>query len=107
MVAAPLTRWAWPGLPGGYPGPQLSVRQPGPGGPAHRQGIKVIVWNIDDPETLKPYLAMDLDAICTNRPREIIENLRGRGILARHLGCDPPPGANPRHRPESRAARKL
>jgi glycerophosphoryl diester phosphodiesterase len=39
---------------------------------AHRQDIKVIVWNIDDPGILKPYLAMNLDAICTNRPQEII-----------------------------------
>jgi glycerophosphoryl diester phosphodiesterase len=39
---------------------------------AHQQGIKVMVWNIDDPETLQPYLAMNLDAICTNRPGEII-----------------------------------
>jgi glycerophosphoryl diester phosphodiesterase len=42
---------------------------------AHQQDIKVIVWNIDDPETLKPYLAMNLDAICTNRPQEIINYL--------------------------------
>jgi glycerophosphoryl diester phosphodiesterase len=40
---------------------------------AHQQDIKVMVWNIDDPETLKPYLAMNLDAICTNRPQEIID----------------------------------
>jgi glycerophosphoryl diester phosphodiesterase len=44
---------------------------------AHRQDIKVIVWNIDDPEILKPYLTMKLHAICTNRPREIIEYLHG------------------------------
>lgn len=42
---------------------------------AHRQDIKVIVWNIDDPAILKPYLAMNLEAICTNRPREIIDYL--------------------------------
>jgi glycerophosphoryl diester phosphodiesterase len=39
---------------------------------ARRQKIKVIAWNIDDPDILKSYLAMDLDAICTNRPREIM-----------------------------------
>jgi glycerophosphoryl diester phosphodiesterase len=44
---------------------------------AHRQDIKVIVWNIDDPGILKPYLAMNLDAICTNRPQEIIHYVRG------------------------------
>jgi glycerophosphoryl diester phosphodiesterase len=44
---------------------------------ARRRGIKVIVWNIDDPETLKPYLDMNLDAICTNRPQEIIDYIKG------------------------------
>jgi len=42
---------------------------------AHRQGIKVIVWNIDDPEILQPYLALNLYAIGTNRPQEIISYL--------------------------------
>jgi glycerophosphoryl diester phosphodiesterase len=46
---------------------------------AHRQDIRVIVWNIDDPEILKPYLAMNLHAICTNRPQEIINYLSDRG----------------------------
>jgi glycerophosphoryl diester phosphodiesterase len=46
---------------------------------AHQQDIRVMVWNIDDPETLKPYLAMNLDAICTNRPQEIINYLAHRG----------------------------
>ena len=42
---------------------------------AHRQKIEVIAWNIDDPELHRPYLALNLDAICTNRPREIIHYL--------------------------------
>ncbi|MCL4503744.1 MAG: glycerophosphodiester phosphodiesterase [Deltaproteobacteria bacterium] len=41
----------------------------------HRKRIEVIAWNIDDPEILEPYLALGLDAICTNRPREIIDYL--------------------------------
>jgi glycerophosphoryl diester phosphodiesterase len=45
---------------------------------AHRQDIRVIVWNIDDPEILKPYLAMNLDAIGTNRPQEIINYLNSK-----------------------------
>lgn len=43
---------------------------------AHQQGLKVIVWNIDDPEALEPYLAMNLEAICTNRPVEIVNYLK-------------------------------
>jgi len=46
---------------------------------AHQQDIQVIVWNIDDPETLQPYLAMNLDAICTNRPGAIIDYLSNPG----------------------------
>ncbi len=43
---------------------------------AHRQGLKVIVWNIDDPISLEPYTDMNLEAICTNRPGEIINHLK-------------------------------
>jgi len=43
---------------------------------AHRQGLQVSVWNIDTPEILKPYLEMNLDGICTNRPGEIMRYLR-------------------------------
>ena len=43
---------------------------------ARRQKIRVIAWNIDDPEILGDYLAMNLEAICTNRPREIMERWR-------------------------------
>ena len=46
---------------------------------AHRQGLKVSVWNIDDPKSLGPYLEMNLEAICTNRPGEIINYLRRLG----------------------------
>ncbi len=46
---------------------------------AHREGLEVMVWNIDSPGILEPYLALDLDAICTNRPQEIIEYLAHRG----------------------------
>jgi glycerophosphoryl diester phosphodiesterase len=46
---------------------------------ARGQEMRVIVWNIDDPEILDSYLAMNLYGICTNRPREIIDYLRRRG----------------------------
>ncbi|MEW6659898.1 MAG: glycerophosphodiester phosphodiesterase family protein [Thermodesulfobacteriota bacterium] len=47
---------------------------------ARRQGLKVSVWNIDAPEILSPYLEMNLDAICTNRPGEIIGYLKGGDV---------------------------
>jgi len=43
---------------------------------AHRLGLKISVWNIDDPATLEPYLTMNLEAICTNRPVAIINYLQ-------------------------------
>jgi glycerophosphoryl diester phosphodiesterase len=46
---------------------------------ANQQEIRVIVWNIDDPEILKPFLAMNLYAICTNRPQEIINYVKFGG----------------------------
>jgi glycerophosphoryl diester phosphodiesterase len=45
---------------------------------ARGQDIQVTVWNIDDPEILEPYLAMDLYAIGTNRPQEIINYVKMR-----------------------------
>jgi glycerophosphoryl diester phosphodiesterase len=44
---------------------------------AERLGLKISVWNIDDPAELEPYLAMNLEGICTNRPGEIIKYLKG------------------------------
>ena len=45
---------------------------------AHGQGLKISVWNIDDPAILEPYLALNLAAICTNKPGEIIGYLKTR-----------------------------
>jgi glycerophosphoryl diester phosphodiesterase len=44
---------------------------------AHRDGLLVYVWNIDNLHTLKPYLTMDLDGIGSNRPDLLVEYLRG------------------------------
>lgn len=50
---------------------------------AHAHGLLVYVWNIDDIETLKPYLAMNLDGIGSNRPDVVVEYIKklreGRG----------------------------
>jgi len=39
---------------------------------AHAGGLLVYVWNIDDVETLKPYLKMNLDGIGSNRPDVLV-----------------------------------
>jgi len=51
---------------------------------AHAAGLLVYIWNIDDVETLKPYLKMKLDGIGSNRPDVLIKYVRemwgeGRG----------------------------
>jgi len=43
---------------------------------AHNHGLLVYVWNIDDTNTLKPYLTMNLDGIGSNRPGVLIEYLQ-------------------------------
>jgi glycerophosphoryl diester phosphodiesterase len=43
---------------------------------AHAHNLLVYVWNIDDVETLKPYLAMNLDGIGTNRPDMVVEYVK-------------------------------
>ncbi len=46
---------------------------------AHDHGLLVYVWNIDDPETLKPYLSMNLDGIGSNRPDVLLESMKNLG----------------------------
>lgn len=43
---------------------------------AHSHGLLVYVWNIDDINTLQPYLVMNLDGIGSNRPDVLIEYLK-------------------------------
>nr|HDN00678.1 glycerophosphodiester phosphodiesterase [Deltaproteobacteria bacterium] len=43
---------------------------------AHRQGLKVFIWNIDKQEILPPYVDMGVDAIGTNDPRVLIKYFR-------------------------------
>jgi glycerophosphoryl diester phosphodiesterase len=43
---------------------------------AHGDGRLVYIWNIDDIDTLKPYLAMKLDGIGSNRPDVLVEYMK-------------------------------
>ncbi len=46
---------------------------------AHAAGLLVFIWNIDDVQTLRPYLDMNLDGIGSNRPDVLVnyvKNLR-------------------------------
>jgi glycerophosphoryl diester phosphodiesterase len=43
---------------------------------AHSHNLFVYIWNIDDVNTLKPYLTMNLDGIGSNRPAVLLEYLK-------------------------------
>ncbi len=41
---------------------------------AHKEGLKVFVWNIDDQHLVKPYVDMGVDGIGSNDPRILVEH---------------------------------
>jgi glycerophosphoryl diester phosphodiesterase len=41
---------------------------------AHGDGLKVFVWNIDEPRLLGPYVDMGVDGIGSNDPRILVES---------------------------------
>ena len=43
---------------------------------AHKEGLKVFIWNIDDRHLLKPYVDMRVDGIGSNDPRVLVEYFR-------------------------------
>ncbi|MDY6839386.1 MAG: glycerophosphodiester phosphodiesterase family protein [Thermodesulfobacteriota bacterium] len=43
---------------------------------AHREGLKVFIWNIDDPTLVKPYADIGVDGIGSNDPRILVEYFR-------------------------------
>ncbi len=40
---------------------------------AHRDGLKVFVWNIDEPHLIAPYVDMGVDGIGSNDPRILVD----------------------------------
>ena len=43
---------------------------------AHRRGIRVSAWTVDDPETLPFWRIAGVDKICTNRPAQMLKAAR-------------------------------
>jgi glycerophosphoryl diester phosphodiesterase len=44
---------------------------------AHAAGHGVHVWTVDEPEDVEACLAAGVDALITNRPREVLRQLSG------------------------------
>jgi glycerophosphoryl diester phosphodiesterase len=42
---------------------------------AHKEGLKVFIWNIDDKSEVKEYVKLGVDAISSNKPDIVIKNL--------------------------------
>jgi glycerophosphoryl diester phosphodiesterase len=43
---------------------------------AHKEGLRVFIWNIDDAHLLPPYAEMGVDGIGSNDPRVLVEYFR-------------------------------
>lgn len=66
-------------LPGGAgiagPGIELVRRDPGLVTALRRAGHRVHVWTVDEPEDVELCLELGVEALITNRPREVLEQL--------------------------------
>ncbi|MCD4786526.1 MAG: glycerophosphodiester phosphodiesterase [Candidatus Eremiobacteraeota bacterium] len=45
---------------------------------AHKNNMEVNLWTIDDPQTMKKFIDMGVDAITTNKPDVLLEVLEGK-----------------------------
>ena len=47
---------------------------------SHKNGLKVFIWNIDDPNLVKPFADMGVDGIGSNNPGILVDYFRRPGI---------------------------
>ncbi|MDH6132876.1 glycerophosphoryl diester phosphodiesterase [Kitasatospora sp. MAA4] len=75
----PLRLWPGEGLPGGAaiagPGIELIRRQPELVGRLRAAGHRVHVWTVDRPEDVELCVELGVEAIITNRPRAVLDQL--------------------------------
>jgi glycerophosphoryl diester phosphodiesterase len=59
-------------------GPGVDVLRAYPGyvRRVHRRGGRVYVWTVDEPEDIELVLGLGVDAVITNRPRDVLARLR-------------------------------
>jgi glycerophosphoryl diester phosphodiesterase len=58
-------------------GPSLRILRAHPGyvERAHRSGNEVHVWTVNDPQDVELCVRLGVDALITNRPQEVVEQL--------------------------------
>ncbi|WP_432278507.1 glycerophosphodiester phosphodiesterase [Nocardia carnea] len=79
-ATSPSTRYApSTAVPGRFPD------IPNSGDTAHRRGLRVVPWTVDDPATMAHLLGLGVDGIITNRPDVL------RNILEENGYALPPP----------------
>ncbi len=47
---------------------------------SHNNGLKVFIWNIDDPDLIKPFVDIGVDGIGSNNPGILVDYFRRPGI---------------------------
>ena len=84
-----VARWRFGRPPAGIPAAQVPVAQGGVGivtrpmvDLAHRHGIQVHVWTIDEPEEMFRLLELGVDGIMTDRPAILKQVMSQRGEWA-------------------------
>ncbi len=50
---------------------------------SHKNDLKVFIWNIDDPDLIKPFVDIGVDGIGSNNPGILVDYFRQSGIRGR------------------------
>jgi glycerophosphoryl diester phosphodiesterase len=63
-------------------GPSVEILRTYPGyvRRVHRGGGRVYVWTVDEPDDIELVLGLGVDAVITNRPGDVVDRLRARGL---------------------------